>query len=109
MTGARPSLRVLSFRPLRKGTLAGFVTVELGSELRLRDCCVHTHPSGRCWVSLPAKPIIDTESFQLRRAERDRLADTAICEWRDRATGDRVSEIVIGLLRQHYGLDGGRA
>jgi hypothetical protein len=56
---ARRGLRLVSFRPLRKGGLLGFATVEfLALGLVIADCPVQkTH--ARIWCGLPAKPVLD--------------------------------------------------
>jgi hypothetical protein len=103
-------LQILAFRPLRKGTLAGFVSVEFGNGLQLVDCTVHAHPGGRQWVGLPGKPWVDPESGQLHRDPRTgKVSYVAIAKWRDPDIADRFSEIVINQPRQRGDLDGGAA
>ena len=108
MTGAGSSLRVLSFGSLRKGTLAGFVTIQLGAGFRLRDCTAHVHPGGRAWVSLPGKPLIGEDGRQ-KQDDRGRPSYVAIAEWNTRQVSDRFGEIIIRLLRQRGDVDEGVA
>jgi hypothetical protein len=101
-------LAVVGFKPMRRNTLRGFVSVQFASGLRLFDRPVHVHPNGRSWVSLPGKPLLDEEGRHKRDAN-GKPAYVPMAERRDRATSDRFSEIVIGLLRERYSaaLDGG--
>jgi hypothetical protein len=52
-----PALRVTNFRPLRKNTLVGFVSVEHASGLILHEVSIHGR-DGRWWASAPARPIL---------------------------------------------------
>jgi hypothetical protein len=105
----RSKLSICGWKPLRRGTLRGFVSVRFGSGLILRDCPIHLHANGRCWVALPGKPLLDSEGRH-RRAENGKLQYAAVAEWVDRATSDKFSEIVAGLLQaQHPSALDGRA
>lgn len=92
-------LALIGFRAVRKNTLRGFVSVEFGSGLRLFDCAVHVHPTGRAWVALPGKPVLD-EDGRHKRDVNGKPTYVPIAEWRDRATSDRFCEIVIAQLRE---------
>ena len=96
----RSKLSISGWKPLRRASLRGFITVHFGSGLILRDCPLLA-ANGRCWVALPGKPLLDAEGRH-RRAENGKLAYVAIAEWVDRTTSDRFSEIVAGLVRAQH-------
>ena len=98
-TSPRPGLRLISFKPLRKGSLVGFATVRLPIGLKIVDCpvCV-SH--GRAWAALPAKPQF--KDGQPIRDERGKLAYSPILEWRDKRLHDAFSERVVAAVRAEY-------
>src|SRR5438309_1638090 len=59
----RPKMRLIAWRPITKGTLRGFATVELPIGLKLIDCAVFVGVRG-AWASPPAKPLIDKDGRQ---------------------------------------------
>jgi hypothetical protein len=96
----KPGMRLISFRPLVKGSLRGFATVELPIGLKIADVPVLVS-GGRAWASLPSKPQIDKDG-QHKRDINGKPAYTAILEWRDRALADRFSAAVVELVRAQY-------
>ena len=80
MSGA--TARLISWRPLQKGSLRGFCNIELPSGLVLRDISVHIS-HGKAWAGLPAKPVIDSGG-------RHHIVDgkkqyAPIAEWKSKA------------------------
>lgn len=55
MTSVRPRPRILDFRPVRKGSLRGFLSVQLPSGLIVREVGVHIAGS-KSWCAPPARP-----------------------------------------------------
>jgi hypothetical protein len=53
-----PRMRLISWKPLVRGSLRGFATVELPIGLKIFDCPILTGPNGPR-ASLPSKPQID--------------------------------------------------
>jgi DNA-binding cell septation regulator SpoVG len=106
--GDRPSpkrMRLLSFKPMVKGALRGFATVQLPIGLTIEDCPVLVGRNG-AWAALPSRPVLDGEG---RQAKPDGKAQFAsILKWRDRDLQDRFSQAVVDLVRQHHpaALDG---
>lgn len=92
----RSRLRLIEWKPLRKGALRGFVAVELPIGLTLREMPVLLGNHGP-WISLPGKPQIDG-SGQLRRDEKGKIAYVAMAQWRNKELTDRFSRAVIDLL-----------
>jgi DNA-binding cell septation regulator SpoVG len=102
MTGAntdRPRMRLVSFKPLTKGELRGFATVELPIGLVIDDCPVLVGSSG-AWAALPSKPVLDREGRQAKPDGKPQYA--SIMKWRDRELQDRFSQAVVDLVRQHH-------
>lgn len=93
-------MKVVSFKPLVKGALRGFLTVELPSGIVMHECTVIA-PEGRDpFIGLPSKPQIGRDG---RAAMRDgkRQYEPAVTT-RDKATGDKLSAAIIAaLLREH--------
>lgn len=95
-----------TFRPLTKGKLRGFVSVELACGLVLIDLPVFIGPNGP-WAALPRKAVLDTERRQKLDANGQPTFQP-IAEWRSRDLADRFSAAIIELVRKaHPGaLDG---
>jgi hypothetical protein len=91
-------LKLFEWRPLQKGTLPGFATVELPIGLTIKECPVFVS-GDREWVNLPAKPQIDREGNQ-RTDINGKAQYVSILEWRDRDLRDRFSEAVISGIRE---------
>jgi hypothetical protein len=107
--GERPAprrLRLRSFRPLAKGALRGFATVELPCGLVLCDVAIFAGRNG-LWASLPSKPRLD-QNGRHRSDINGKPQYTSVAEWKTRELADRFSTAVIALIRAgHPGsLDG---
>ena len=97
---ARRGLRLVSFKPLKKGGLLGFVSIEiLAIGMTVVDCPVQK-TAGRIWVALPAKPVLGQDGHQVEVGGKKQYA--AILKWRDRARSDRFSDRVVQLVREQY-------
>jgi hypothetical protein len=89
-------MRLVSGKPMAKGALRAFATVELPIRLKLIDCPVFVGSSGR-WASLPSKPVLDRDGKQAKPNGRPQFA--TVLEWRNRALSDRFSAAVVALIR----------
>jgi hypothetical protein len=92
----RRRMRLVSWKPVSKGSLRGFATVELALGLKLIDCPVFAGASG-AWASLPSKPVLDREGRHARPGGKAQFA--AVLEWRSRELADRFSAAVVALVR----------
>jgi hypothetical protein len=97
---ARPRMRLISWRPLAKGSLRGFATIELPIGLVIAEVPIFA-TSGRVWASLPSKPQVDKDG-QHKRDVNGKLAYEAILRWRSRDLSDRFSSAVIALINEHH-------
>lgn len=89
----------VGWTPVGRGALIGHADVRYES-LLLRACPV-LRSSGRTWVGLPAKPMIDKNDRVIRGADGKARFQT-ILEWPNRDIADRFSQAVLGsLIRQH--------
>jgi hypothetical protein len=79
----RRTIALLAWRPLTKGALRGFVSVELPIGLRLIDCPVYVGKNGP-FATLPSKPQIDKESRK-KTNPNGWPAYAPVLEWRSRA------------------------
>jgi hypothetical protein len=93
-------MRLIEWRPLVKGSLRGFVTVELPNGLVIRDISVLSGANGS-WANLPAKPQVDRDGHP-RISANGRPLYVKIIEWRDRQLNDRFSTALIGLIKAEY-------
>jgi hypothetical protein len=100
-------MRLLSWRLMAKGSLRGFVTVELPIALKIIDIPVLVGRTG-AWANLPSKPQIDREGRQKADANGKALY-APVLEWRSGDLSDRFSEAVVALVRAAHpaDLDGG--
>jgi len=97
-----PALPVtlIAWRPIGKGALVGFASVQLGKSLRILDCPV-LMAGGRRWATLPSKPMVDRSGTALRD-EHQKIRYAPVLEWADRPARDRFSDAVCAAVeRQH--------
>jgi hypothetical protein len=104
---SRRRMRLVEWRPLVKGSLRGFASVELPSGLQIIDCPVFAGNKGRSWAGLPSKPQLDRDGIQ--RFVDGKPAYTPVLAWCDKALRDRWSDAVVALVRQAHpeAFDGG--
>ena len=97
----RPKMNLVGWKPLVKGTLRGFATVELPNgldalnALKVFDCPVSVGPKGP-WASLASKFVLDREGRQARPSGKPQFAP--VVEWRNQSLGYRFSAAVIALV-----------
>jgi hypothetical protein len=97
---ARPrQMELLEWRPARKNTLVGFVSIELSNGLQVDDIAVHVR-GGKAWVSFPARPMLNADGRQVMRDGRPQYI-SMMC-WRSRDLADRFSVAVVELVRNAY-------
>src|SRR5437764_12659502 len=93
-TVERPRMRLVSFKPLSKGSLRGFATVELPIGLKIADVPVLVS-NGKIWAALPAKPQL-AEGRQKLDAN-GKPAYVPVLEWRTKELRDQFSDRVVAL------------
>jgi hypothetical protein len=96
----RPKMGLVSWKPVAKGRLRGFTTVELTVGLRLTDCAVFVGAKG-AWATLPVKPQLDRDGRQRNGAD-GKPSYVPILEWRSRDLAERWSKSVVDLVRQRH-------
>ena len=101
-------MQVLKRQPMHRGSLAGFVSIELGVGLLLHNLPVFASGKNGPWVGLPRRPRFDRERRQKLDINGQPEFET-ICEWRNRRIADAFSRaVLIELVRKHPGaLDDG--
>jgi hypothetical protein len=102
----KPHMRLVSFKPLLKGTLRGFAHIELPIGLCITDCPVLVS-NGKAWATPPSKPVLDRDGRHVEVNGKRQYAP--ILEWRDRDLADRFGAAVVALVREAHpdALDGG--
>jgi DNA-binding cell septation regulator SpoVG len=98
---ARARLRLVSFKPIAKGQLRGFCTIELPPGLILSDLPVMIGSDGNLWVALPSKPVLD-ESGRHKRDVNGKPEYQPIGKWVSRQLSDQFSARVISLIDEQY-------
>jgi hypothetical protein len=96
----RPRLRLVSWKPIDKGSLRGFASVELPSGLKIHDCPV-LRSHGKARATLPSKPQLDKEGRQ-KTGLNGKPAYSPEIEWRTRDLADRFSAAIVDLVRAQY-------
>ena len=96
---ARPKMRLVNFKPMTKGALRGFASIELPSGLLIEDCPVLVS-SGKAWASLPSRPVLDRQGRHVKPDGKPQYV--SILKWRDRDLADRWSAAVVELVRQQH-------
>jgi hypothetical protein len=95
-------MRLISWKPLAKGSLRGFATVELlPLGLRLVDCPVLATEGRRVWAALPSKPQLDKYGRQKTDINGYRIYIPTV-EWKSRELADHWSAAVVALVRQAH-------
>jgi hypothetical protein len=94
----RPRMKLVGWKPIRKGNLVGFATVELSIGLKLIDCPVFVGSNG-AWAGLPAKARVDKDGRQRPDANGKRAFEPALA-WRNRDLSDRFSAALVELIRR---------
>ena len=94
------TIALVGWRPMAKGALRGFATVELPIGLKLIDCPVLVS-KGKAWVNVPAKPVLDRDGQQKIEAN-GKPAYVPVLEWRSRDLADRFSAAVVELVQRAH-------
>jgi hypothetical protein len=95
----RPTMRLISWRPLDRGPLRGFCNIELPSGLRLIDVGLFVK-DGQAWAALPTKPVLDSQHHH--HAVNGKFQYAPAVEWRSRDLADRWSAAVVALVRDRH-------
>jgi hypothetical protein len=91
---------LLAWRPMVKGALRGFATIQLGRSLKIADVSVFSS-NGKLWASFPSKPLIGEGKALLDEHGKQRYAP--FMEWLDKQTADRFSAAVVAAVQAGHG------
>ena len=98
------SIEILDRRPLERGSLKGFLTVEIPElHLRIRDCSVH-ESHGKHWIGLPGKPQLHRNRELIRDAD-GRPRYSPVVEFATKKVADVFGERVLETLDRHLQLE----
>jgi hypothetical protein len=92
-------MTIVEWRPLVRGTLRGFVSVELEVGLIIESIKVFDPPNS-AFIQIPDRPAV--ENGQLKRDQGGNVVYYPAVKWRDRKTGDKFSSAVLRLLRAKH-------
>ena len=96
----RPTLKLLEFKKVRKGSLRGFAEVRLPIGLVISDIVVG-EANGRQWALLPSKPMIDRDG-NLLRDPSGKIRYSPVVEWGSRELQQEFSRCVVALVRSRH-------
>jgi DNA-binding cell septation regulator SpoVG len=88
------------FRERKSGALVGFVRVRLASGLILEDCGIFRGDDG-CWVSMPAKPMIDAAGAVVRD-EAGKIKRLAMVNFTTRSRRDALTRQILAALARRF-------
>lgn len=100
----KPRLRIISGRPVAKGTLrfVGKISLPIGGGAELVIDGVMAFAShGKNWAALPSKPVLD-EAGAHKTDENGRKAYAPILEFSSKTVHDRFSATLVALIRQQF-------
>jgi hypothetical protein len=98
-TTAPMPITLLNWRPLAKGALRGFATVQLDRSLKITDISVLSS-NGKLWTSFPGRPLVSEGRALVDDRGKQRFS--TIIEWTDKAAADRFSAAIIAAIRAEY-------
>ena len=99
-SGETPRRQLIEFRPLAKGALRRFASIQLPLGLTIFDCPVLVS-GGKTWVSLPSKPQLNGDGTA-RRDPNGRVLYVPILRWHERYLTNRFSDTVVPLVHERY-------
>lgn len=92
-------IKIVEWRPFRRNTLRGFVTVDVGF-LKIIDVLVHARDQ-KNWCSLPAKVILNPDGTA-RRTPAGRLVYSQLLQWTEKQAETAFSQSVWAELERDY-------
>lgn len=101
---SRETLRAIiieEFKPRRSGALRGHCRVQLRSGMILEDVSIFRGDDGRCWIGMPAKPMIDRDGSVIRD-ERGKVKYLSMINFNTRATRDNLSDQIIAAVAAKF-------
>lgn len=91
------SVKILSWREMRRNSLLGFAKVEFPSGLIVSDVTILTSDRG-AWASPPSKPMINKEGVALKD-DNGKIKYSPIIEFASKEIRNRWSDAVIAAMR----------
>jgi DNA-binding cell septation regulator SpoVG len=99
---AKATMKLAKFVPITTdGPALAFVDIETPSGLILRDCKLMRSPGGGYWIAMPSQKQLDRDGNPILD-ERGKPRYRNFVDFRDKATRDRFTEQVIGLVRREH-------
>jgi hypothetical protein len=98
-------LRLIDWRPLRKGRLYGFACVELQPVgLRIHEIPVLMNEKSGPWACVPTKPRVDANGQQQRDVDGSPRYDQVL-SWSTKRRESDFSAAVVALVRRRHPQD----
>jgi hypothetical protein len=94
-----PNITAANFRGHERNTLRGFVDLTfLDTSLTIRDVALHEQ-SGRQWVSLPARPVVDTKTGMAERyPDTGKIRYVSILNFDNREASDAFQAAALAAI-----------
>jgi hypothetical protein len=96
----RPRMRLVSSKPVTKGNLRGFATVELPIGLTIFDCRVLVGNNAP-WAVLPLKSVLDSEERHVK-SDGHKGQYAPVLQWRNKDLANRFSDTLVALALEEY-------
>ena len=92
------NLAASNFRGHERNTLRGFVDLTfLDTSLTIREVAVHEQ-NGRQWVSLPARPVVDTRTGVAERSDTGKIKYVAVLNFSRREANDAFQREALAAI-----------
>jgi hypothetical protein len=91
-------MRLISFKPLVKGSLRGFASVELPIGLTILDIPIFASNTGKASAAMPGKPVLGADGRQIEVDGKRQYA--TILEWRSSELAKQFSAAVVKLVEE---------
>jgi hypothetical protein len=88
-------MRVVAFKPLERGSLLGFVDLQMDSGLVLLGCTYHT-ANGKRWLNPPGRPQLDGDKKVI--FDGGKVAYAPVIEFVDKATRYKWSAQAVAAI-----------
>jgi hypothetical protein len=99
----RPQMRLLRWRKIAKGYVAGAADIELPNGLQIIDVLIIAK-EGKLWANLPSKVRVGSDGHMVRGANRKPIYETVV-KWNSRSLREAFSKRVVALIAAQHSQD----
>lgn len=96
----QPAVTISDWKPRQSGSLRGFCTAHLPSDMILHEVAVHQR-NGSWWASPASKPMLSKDGTALRD-DAGKVRYSPVVSFDSKQTRDRLSRAVLDALRRAH-------